>query len=107
MNGTGLEITGRRGLASRMDQETTPGSLHLRLPDLVLVTRTMSEVVERGQQIVIDFLRRQAESDMTPDPLNIGSAFFEMTTRLMANPARLMQARLGFWQDYLTPSQNT
>jgi polyhydroxyalkanoate synthase len=106
MNGTGLEIAGRRGLALRMDQETTPGFPHFRLPDPALVTRTMSEVAERGQRIVIDFLRRQAESEATPDPLNIGSAFFEMTTRLMANPARLMQARLGFWQDYLTLCQN-
>ena len=31
----------------------------------------------------------------------------EMTARLMANPARLMQAQLGFWQDYMTLWQNT
>ena len=30
-----------------------------------------------------------------------------MTARLMANPARLMQAQIGFWQDYLTLWQNT
>src|SRR3954452_4054938 len=90
-----------------MNQETTPGFLHFRLPDPALVTRTMSEVAERGQRIIIDFLRRQAESEATPDPLNIGSAFIDMTTRLMANPARLMQAQLGFWQDYLTLWQNT
>src|SRR6478609_3648506 len=107
MNGTGLETAGRRGLAWRMNQETTPSFLHFRLPDSALVTRTMAEVAERGQRIVIDFLRRQAESEATPDPLNINGAFFEMATRLMANPARLMQAQLGFWQDYLTLCQNT
>jgi polyhydroxyalkanoate synthase len=67
-------------------------------------------VAERGQRIVTDFLRRQAEDGTTtpgPDPLNLGSAFLEMTTRLMANPARLMQAQIGFWQDYLTLWQNT
>ncbi len=41
------------------------------------------------------------------DPLNIGSAFLEMTARLMANPAKLMQAQIGFWQDYLTLWQST
>jgi len=107
MNGTWLETAGHRGLAWRMDQETTPGFLHFRLPDPALVTRTMTEVAERGQRIVTDFLKRQAESEATPDPLNIGGAFFEMTTRLMANPARPMQAQLGFWQDYLTLCQNT
>src|SRR5215212_7494146 len=107
MNGIGLETAGHRELAWRMNQETTPGFLHFRLPDPALVTRTMSEVAERGQRIIIDFLRRQAESEATPDPLNIGSAFVDMTTRLMANPARLKQAQLGFWQDYLTLWQNT
>ncbi|MBK1661355.1 PHA/PHB synthase family protein [Paracraurococcus ruber] len=90
-----------------MDQEPTPDQPQFRLPDPALVTRTMSEVAERGQRIVTDFLRRQAESEASPDPLNIGTAFFEMTTRLMTNPARLVQAQVGFWQDYLTLWQNT
>jgi polyhydroxyalkanoate synthase len=90
-----------------MDQEKTPDQPQFRLPDPALVTRTMSEVAERGQRIATDFLKRQAESEATPDPLNIGSAFLEMTARLMANPAQLMQAQLGFWQDYLTLWQNT
>ncbi|SHJ67852.1 polyhydroxyalkanoate synthase [Roseomonas rosea] len=80
-----------------------------RLPDPALVGRTMADVAERGQRIVHEFLRRQGGADgpPNPDPLNIGSAFLEMTTRLMANPARMMQAQIGFWQDYLTLWQNT
>jgi polyhydroxyalkanoate synthase len=39
--------------------------------------------------------------------MHIGNAFLDMTTRLMANPARLVQAQIGFWQDYLTLWQNT
>ena len=81
---------------------------NFRLPDPALVTRTMADVAERGQRIVNDFLKRQAEGPQTgPDPAHIGSAFLDMTTRLMANPARLMQAQIGFWQDYLTLWQNT
>jgi polyhydroxyalkanoate synthase len=53
----------------------------LKLPDPALVTRTMAEVAERGQRIVADFLKRQSESSGNPDPLNIGGAFMEMTTR--------------------------
>jgi polyhydroxyalkanoate synthase len=80
-----------------------------RLPDPALVSRTMADVAERGQRIVGEFLRRQGTADgaPNPDPLNIGNAFLEMTTRLMANPARLVQAQIGFWQDYLTLWQNT
>ena len=87
----------------------TPGGKppEFHLPDPALVSRTMAEVAERGQRIVQDFLRRQSDSDGNPDPANIGGAFMEMTSRLMANPGRLVQAQMGFWQDYLTLWSNT
>jgi polyhydroxyalkanoate synthase len=89
---------------------TDPGAF--RLPDPALVSRTMADVAERGQRIVTDFLKRHAEGRGPegapgPDPMQMGAAFLEMTTRLMSNPARLVQAQLGFWQDYLTLWQNT
>ena len=82
----------------------TPGGKppEFNLPDPALVSRTMAEVAERGQRIVQDFLKRQSDGTGNPDPLNIGGAFMEMTSKLMANPARLVQAQMGFWQDYLT-----
>ena len=87
---------------------STEDKASFRLPDPSVVSRTMADVAERGQRIVTDFLKRQGGNGAaTPDPLNIGSAFLEMTTRLMANPARLMQAQIGFWQDYLTLWQHT
>ena len=68
----------------------------------------MADIAERSQRIVGEWLKRQAdEGPGTPDPLNIASAFLEMTARLMANPAKLMQAQLGFWQDYMSLWQNT
>ncbi|MCA3324146.1 MAG: class I poly(R)-hydroxyalkanoic acid synthase [Roseomonas sp.] len=78
-----------------------------RLPDPALVSRTMSDVAERSQRIVADFLKRQADTPGEADPMHIGNAFLDMTTRLMANPAKLMQAQIGFWQDYLTLWQHT
>ncbi len=90
-----------------MVEDRTPHGAPFRLPDPALVTRTMAEVAERGQRIVSDFLKRQAEDGAHLDPANLGGAFMEMTARLMANPARLVQMQLGFWQDYLTLWQNT
>ena len=90
-----------------MSEEKPPEGPGFRMPDPGLVSRTMAEVAERGQRIVADFLKRQAEGGgSNADPLNIGSAFLEMTTRLMTHPQRLVQAQLGFWQDYLTLWQN-
>jgi len=90
-------------MADKNNNETP----HFGLPDPALMTRTMAEVAERGQRIVGDFLRRQAADSSKPDPLNIGHAFMEMTARMMANPAQLVQAQIGFWQDYLTLWSNT
>ncbi|MDU7520358.1 MAG: class I poly(R)-hydroxyalkanoic acid synthase [Roseomonas mucosa] len=100
---------------SQSDKTPDPG---FRLPDPALVSRTMADVAERSQRIVADFIRRQGDTAEklggrpggmpqveggTPlDPFNLGGAFMEMASRLMANPARLMQAQMGFWQDYLT-----
>ncbi|MGH7154901.1 MAG: PHA/PHB synthase family protein [Acetobacteraceae bacterium] len=67
----------------------------------------MADIAERSQRIVSDWLKRQSQDEPSADPLNIGSAFLEMTARMMANPARVMQAQLGFWQDYMTLWQNT
>jgi polyhydroxyalkanoate synthase len=79
----------------------------IKLPDPAQFARSMSDVAERSQRIVSDWLKRQAQESPQADPLNIGHAFLEMTAKLMANPAQLVQAQLGYWQDYLTLWQNT
>ncbi len=84
-----------------------PETTAFRLADPEELGRTMADIAQRSQRIVQEWLRRQSETTPHPDPLNIGSAFLEMTARLIANPVRLMHAQLGFWQDYMTLWQNT
>ena len=86
------------------DKTETTG---FRLPDPAEIGRSMADIAERSQRIVGEWLKRQANEEHAPDPLNIASAFMEMTARLIANPARLVAAQLGFWQDYMTLWQNT
>ena len=78
-----------------------------KLPDPAEIGRSMADIAERSQRIVGEWLKRQASEEHAPDPFNIGSAFMEMTAKLMANPAGVMAAQLGFWQDYMTLWQNT
>ena len=73
----------------------TPGA-----PDSALYARTMGDIAARSRRLVAEWLQRQSAADLTVDPLNIGGAFMEMTARLMADPARLIEAQMGFWQDY-------
>ena len=88
------------------DQDKTE-TTGFRLPDPAEIGRSMADIAERSQRIVGEWLKRQADEEHAPDPLNIASAFMEMTARLIANPARLVAAQLGFWQDYMTLWQNT
>ena len=69
--------------------------------------RSMADIAERSQRIVGEWLKRQNGAVSNPDPLHLGTAFMEMTAKLMSNPARLVQAQIGFWQDYMTLWQNT
>lgn len=79
-----------------------------KLPDLAAMGGSMAGIAERSQRLVGDWLKRQAEDGAPgPDPLNIAGAFMEMTAKLMANPARLLQAQIGFWHDTMTLWQST
>ncbi|MGH7126911.1 MAG: PHA/PHB synthase family protein, partial [Stellaceae bacterium] len=79
-----------------------------RIPDPVQLSRDLAEIAERSQRLVLNFLQRQRPDGIgMADPLNVGQAFLEMTQRLMADPARLVQAQLSLWQDYLKLWQST
>lgn len=75
----------------------------VRLPDAVELSKTMAAIAEKSQRIVAEFLRRQSpqEGIGMADPLNIGNAFLELTARMMRDPARLVQAQVSLWQDYM------
>jgi polyhydroxyalkanoate synthase len=88
-----------------------PASPEAKLPDPAAWSRAMADIAERSQRLVADFLKRQQQAGkdgaapgmamgMT-DPLHIGGAFLDMTQRLMSNPARLVEAQVSLWQDYM------
>ena len=78
-------------------------------PDSAAISETMASIAERSQQIVTAFLNRQAESGSFGhiDPLNIGQAFFDLTVKMMSDPARLVQAQMSLWEDYMNLWQTT
>ncbi|MAG97755.1 MAG: class I poly(R)-hydroxyalkanoic acid synthase [Rhodospirillaceae bacterium] len=79
-----------------------------RLPDAQALSQNLAKVAERSHQLMSDFLRRQAEAGPgLDDPLNLGTAFLELTRQMMSDPAKLMEAQAALWQDYLQLWQNT
>ncbi|MEQ8964654.1 MAG: class I poly(R)-hydroxyalkanoic acid synthase [Azospirillaceae bacterium] len=71
------------------------------------MSRALTDIAERSQRLVTEFLTRQNASGHPVDPLNIGGAFYEMTAKMMADPGKVMQAQMTLWADYMTLWQRT
>ena len=81
----------------------------VKIPDPVEMSRAMARIAERSQRIVTDFLSRQATDGLKgpSDPFNVGQAFLEMTAKMIADPAKMVQAQMSLWHDYMTLWQRT
>ena len=81
----------------------------VKMPDPVELSKTMTDIAEKSQKLVSDWLARQSENapPQTFDPLNIAGAFLDMTSKMMSDPAKLMQAQMNLWQDYMNLWQST
>ncbi len=91
-------------MQDRQDAPKTP------MPDPVQLSQTMNRIAEKSHRLVQDFLsRQQRDHGSSPafDPLNIGGAFLEMATRMMADPSRLIQSQMDLWRDYMMLWQST
>ena len=75
------------------------------------ISETMADIAERSQRLLQDFISRQGSGDGGKlgfnDPFNLGNAFFEMTTRMMAEPHKIVEANMNLWQDYMRLWQST
>jgi polyhydroxyalkanoate synthase subunit PhaC len=79
-----------------------------KIPDPQLWAQHMAQIARLSEKLVRDFLAGQPAGGLgMADPLNIGGAFLEMTQRLMSDPARLVEAQISLWQDYLKLWQST
>lgn len=84
-----------------------PTEPDIKLPNTEALGRSMADIAQRSQKLVGEWLKRQAAEGVALDPLNVGSAFLEMTTKLLSNPSTLMEAQFGLWRDYITLWQIT
>lgn len=71
-------------------------------PQHAEMAETFAKIAEQSQRLVQGFLSRNAADNPGPvDPLNVGQAFMELTTRMMTDPAKLVQAQTELWQGYM------
>ena len=84
-------------------QQETPG----RRGDEVL--QIVGEIAEKSQRLIHSYAERRCPDNgaKSTDPLNLGPTIFELTARMMADPATMVQAQWALWQDYVRLWQNT
>ena len=65
------------------------------------MAETIASIAERSQSLVNNFIAHQGGQFSMADPTNIGNAFLELTQRMMADPAKMMEAQMALWQSYM------
>ncbi len=78
--------------------------------DTAQISETMADIASRSQRLLQDFMSRQSVPSGNlgmQDPLNVGNAFLELTSKMMTQPHKLVEANLSLWQDYMKLWQNT
>jgi polyhydroxyalkanoate synthase len=79
-------------------------------PDPEKLNQTMTKIAEQSQRVVQEFIQRQSSGESeynVLDPTVVGRAFQELTTRMMSDPAKLMESQMKLWQGYLDLWQST
>lgn len=83
----------------------------VKLPNPLALGQAMFNLMEKSQPLMRDFMERVKLKPLEPmagaPPFNMGGTLVQMTTQMMANPQRMVDAQLGLWQDYLKLWQNT
>lgn len=81
----------------------------LKLPDRKVVRENLSRIAQTGKKLVADYLGRQAKGEAAPAESSgvVAKTFVELSQKMMANPAKLMEIQVAFWKDYVSLWERT
>jgi polyhydroxyalkanoate synthase subunit PhaC len=73
------------------------------------LANTYAEIAQRSSQLLSDFIARQGAGRLPAfgDELGIAKAFYEMTGKLLADPAKFADMQFKLWQDYMSLWQHS
>ena len=73
-------------------------------PEAAAVAQTFAGIAQQSSQLVGEFLKRQSAARVPgfSDEMGIAKAFYEMTAKLLAEPAKFAQMQVMLWQDYMS-----
>jgi polyhydroxyalkanoate synthase len=77
--------------------------------DPVALADSLASAAEKSAKLIGDFVARNAErpSTMVNDELGVGKAFMELAAKMLANPAKLAEAQMNLWWDYMSLWQSS
>jgi polyhydroxyalkanoate synthase len=65
------------------------------------LVHSLSDIALRSQKLLAGYMSRHQGGTGPVDPLNVANAFMTLTTRMMADPTKLVEAQFALWQDYI------
>lgn len=73
------------------------------------LAQSMASIADRSQRLVSDFIARNASGDgmAMGEYAHIGTAFMELTQKMMQDPGRYVEAQVNLWNDYMALWRNT
>ena len=77
--------------------------------DPAQLAQTYAEIAQHSSKLMSDFIARQSAGGKPAfgDELGIAKAFYEMTAKLLADPAKFAEMQMKLWQDYMSLWQNS
>ena len=66
------------------------------------MAKSLSQIAERSQHLLNEYLERQREGKIAPmsDDLGLTRAFSDLAVSLMSNPWKLVEVQMQMWQEY-------
>ena len=79
-----------------------PEHAQVSIPDPAQLAQSLARVANRSHQLVLDFLTRAPEFPAIgmADPQNVGRAFLDLTTKMIADPMAIARAQLDLWTEH-------
>ncbi len=63
------------------------------------LTQGLAENFQQCEKLMLAFSESKPDLDLNPDPLNLSTAFFELSAKLLQDPEKWLETSAVFWQD--------
>jgi polyhydroxyalkanoate synthase len=71
--------------------------------DPVKLTESLAAAAEKSAKLMGDFATRNAgkQAAVASDELGLSKAYLELAAKMLTNPARIVEAQMNLWRDYM------